>query len=193
MEICCVCAGGKRLRYSCLRPRTQRKPSTILSTHLHISLNSSPRRSFIICAVIISLPQLAHYQLSGNSCVSGGPLGFIICRVLIDTSWPCPDVAPTAAGWAGTAPTLSSNKHTHTSSDSSPSFHIATQPTVSSLSCLFIALELPFSWWSLLWTNRLRSVQLWQRPIAKSYMYTSSGAVIEWLPLEMVSPTSGNK
>lgn len=35
------------------------------------------------------------------------------------------------------------------------------------LICLFIALELPFSWWSWLWTNRLSSAQLWQRPIAK--------------------------
>lgn len=62
----------------------------------------------------------------------------------------------------------------------SPGLHIKTHPlihrplSISLLTplcpffiCLFIALELPFSWWSLLWTNRLRSMQLWQRPIEK--------------------------
>lgn len=36
-------------------------------------------------------------------------------------------------------------------------------------------------------------VSLWQRRIVKSYISTSSGAMIQRLPLEMVPPTSCNK
>lgn len=53
---------------------------------------------------------------------------------------------------------------------------------------LFITLELPFSWWSLLWTNRLSSMQLWQQPIAKSYIITSSWGRDAMVPVEDAAP-----